>query len=151
MLRRLSNVFVGFFKAQFLVSLVIFVVSYISLLIVIPKKALLMSFVIWIIDLIPIVGSIVILAPWAIFNLLVGDATTGIKLMIIAGILLVLRRTLEPKIMGDHMGLSPLSTLISIYLGFYFLGLVGIFAGPLLVIAYKSAKEAEIIKTDFKI
>jgi sporulation integral membrane protein YtvI len=148
---RLGYVFVGFFKAQFLVSIVIFVVSYLGLLIISPKHALMMSIIIWIIDFIPIIGSIVILGPWALFDLISGDTTTGVKLVILAGVLLALRRTLEPLIMGEQIGLSALSTLISIYLGLYFFGIVGLFAGPLFIITLKSAIEAGIIKTDFKI
>jgi sporulation integral membrane protein YtvI len=151
MTSRLSYVFVGFFKAQFMVSVVIFIVSYIGLLFIFPKNALLMAFIIWIIDFIPFIGSIIILGPWALFNFISGDPSTGIKLLILAGILLTLRRTLEPMIMGEQIGLSALSTLISIYLGLYFLGVVGLVAGPLILIALKSAMEAGIIKTDFKI
>jgi sporulation integral membrane protein YtvI len=148
---RLGYVFVGFFKAQFLVSVVIFIVSYLGLLIIAPKHALLMSIIIWIIDFIPIIGSIVILGPWALFDLISGDTSSGVKLLILAGVLLALRRTLEPLIMGEQIGLSALSTLISIYLGLYFFGIVGLIAGPLFIITLKSAMEAGIIKTDFKI
>lgn len=151
MSHRLGYVFVGFFKAQFLVSIVIFIVSYIGLRFIYPEKALLMSIVLWIIDFIPFIGSIVILAPWALFEIISKDPSTGFQLLILAGVLLVLRRTLEPMIMGDQIGLSALSTLLSIYLGLYFLGFVGLIAGPLLLIAIKSAIEAGVIKTDFKI
>jgi sporulation integral membrane protein YtvI len=148
---RLGYVFIGFFKAQFLVSVIIFIVSYLGLLIISPKHALMMSVIIWIIDFIPIIGSIVILGPWALFDLISGDTTAGIKLLVLAGVLLTLRRTLEPLIMGEQIGLSALSTLISIYLGLYFFGIIGLFAGPLFIITLKSAIEAGIIRTDFKI
>jgi sporulation integral membrane protein YtvI len=151
MSQRLGYVFIGFFKAQFLVSVIIFIVSYIGLLFISPKNALLMATIIWIIDFIPIIGSIVILGPWALFNFISADPSTGIKLAILAGILLTLRRTLEPLIMGEQIGLSALSTLIAIYLGLYFFGIVGLIAGPLFIITLKSAMEAGIIKTDFKI
>jgi sporulation integral membrane protein YtvI len=151
MLQRLGNVFVGFFKAQFLVSIVIFVVSYVGLLIISPRNAFIMALIIWIIDFIPIIGSIVILAPWALFSFISADPATGIKLLILAGILLTLRRTLEPMIMGDQIGLSALSTLIAIYLGLYFFGIIGLIVGPLAVITLKSAKEAGMIKSNIKL
>ena len=151
MSQRLSRVFTGFFKAQFLVSIVIFIVSYIGLLLISPRNALLMSFIIWVIDVIPIIGSIVILAPWAAFALLSGATSKSIQLLILALILLVIRRTLEPKVMGDHIGLKPLPTLLGIYLGYTFLGLVGLIAGPLIIITVLSAKEAGLIRLDFKI
>src|SRR5699024_2396242 len=89
---RLANVFLGFFKAQFLVSLIIFITSLLGLLIIVPEVAFVMSLIIWIIDLIPIIGSIIILGPWSVFMFLSGDTVLGIKLAILAIVLLALRR-----------------------------------------------------------
>ncbi|ELK45019.1 sporulation integral membrane protein YtvI [Halobacillus sp. ACCC02827] len=148
---RLSYVVFGFLKAQFLVSIIIFIVSLAGLLWIAPEVALLMSFIIWIIDFIPIIGSIVILGPWSVYTLLTGDVATGTKLAILAIVLLAIRRTVEPKVMGRHIGLSPLATLIAMYLGLQLIGLLGFILGPLLVIAFNSAKEAGIIKWNMKI
>lgn len=151
MFQRLTRFFTGFFKAQFLVSIIIFIVTYIGLLIISPRNALLMATIIWIIDFIPIIGSIVILSPWALFHLLSGNTATGVQLLILAIILLTIRRTVEPKVMGDQIGLPPLSTLIGLYLGYYFLGLIGLILGPLMIILILSAREAGIIKGNFRI
>ncbi|UOQ85464.1 sporulation integral membrane protein YtvI [Gracilibacillus salinarum] len=148
---RLSYVILGFFKAQFLVSIIIFIVSLIGLYIIVPEYALIMSLIIWIIDFIPIIGSIAILGPWALYLLIMGDLFVGGQLAILAIILLAIRRTVEPKVMGKQIGLSPLATLISMYIGLKLLGILGFIVGPLLVIAFNSAKEAEIFKTNFKI
>ncbi|KGX93294.1 membrane protein [Pontibacillus halophilus JSM 076056 = DSM 19796] len=151
MSNRLSYVVFGFLKAQFLVSIVIFIVTLIGLLFISPNVALLMSFIIWIIDFIPIIGSIAILGPWALYMLIIGEFTMGTELAILAILLLAIRRTVEPKVMGRHIGLSPLATLIAMYIGLQLIGFLGFFVGPLVVIAFNSAKEAGIIKTNFKI
>jgi sporulation integral membrane protein YtvI len=151
MTSRLSYVIFGFFKAQFLVSIIIFIASLIGLLIITPDIAFVMSLIIWLIDFIPIIGSIVILGPWALFHLVTGDIALGTKLAILAAILLIIRRTVEPKVMGSHIGLSPLATLIAMYIGLKLLGMLGFILGPLVLIVFNSAKEAGIIKTDFKI
>lgn len=151
MTSRLKEVFLGFFKAQLQVSIIIFIATLIGLLFIAPEVALLMAFIIWFIDLIPIIGSIVILAPWAAFQLIVGNYSTGTHLLILAAILLIIRRTIEPKVMGQNIGLSPLATLIAMYLGVVFFNIVGLIIGPLIVIAFTSAKEAGIIKMNFKI
>lgn len=148
---RLSYVIFGFIKAQFLVSIIIFFVSLIGLLFIVPEVALLMSFIIWIIDFIPLIGSIAILAPWAIYHLIAGNLALATKLFILAAILLIIRRTVEPKVMGKHIGLSPLATLIAMYLGLKILGMIGFIVGPLVVILFTSAKEAGIIKFNFKL
>ncbi|GAB2543144.1 sporulation integral membrane protein YtvI [Gracilibacillus alcaliphilus] len=149
--QRLSDVFLGFFKAQFLVSIIIFIVTLIGLYIIVPEYALIMSIIIWLIDLIPIIGSIIILGPWALYMLISGEVYVGTQLAILSIILLAIRRVVEPKVMGKHIGLSPLATLIAMYLGLKLLGILGFIIGPLLVIAFNSAKEANIIKMDFKI
>lgn len=148
---RLSYVIFGFIKAQFLVSIIIFIVSLIGLLIIAPEVAFLMSFIIWIIDFIPIIGSIAILAPWAAYHLIAGNMALATKLLILAAVLLIIRRTVEPKVMGQHIGLSPLATLIAMYIGLMLLGVIGFIVGPLVVILFTSAKEAGIIKFNFKI
>ncbi|MFD1851738.1 sporulation integral membrane protein YtvI [Oceanobacillus bengalensis] len=151
MLQRSTRFFVGFFKAQFLVSILIFIVTYIGLLIISPGNALLMALIIWFIDFVPFIGSIVILAPWGLFELVSGSTDTGVQLLILAAILLIIRRTVEPKVMGDQIGLPALPTLAGIWLGLYFFGVIGLIIGPLTIIAIYSAKEAGIIKLDFKI
>lgn len=151
MTARLSHVVIGFFKAQLMVSIIIFAVSLIGLLIISPKVALIMSLIIWLVDLIPIIGSIIILAPWALYQLLAGDMVLGTKLAVLAVVLLLVRRIVEPKVMGTHMGLSPLATLIAMYLGLKLLGILGIIIGPMLLIVFKTAKDAGIIKMNFKI
>lgn len=151
MFSRLSYVVLGFVKAQFLVSIVIFAASLIGLLIIVPDVAILMAFIIWVIDVIPILGSIIIMGPWTLYYLLSGDMGMATELGILTAVLLIIRRTLEPKVMGSQIGLSPLSTLISMYLGLKLFGFLGFFIGPLLLIAYNSAREAGIIKLNFKI
>lgn len=147
----IKKVIVGFLKAQFLASLFILVASFIGLLFIIPKYALVMSIVIWIVDLIPILGSIIIVAPWATYYLLIGDVAMGTKLSILAVVLLIIRRAVEPKLMGSQMGVSPLAILIAMFIGAKLLGVLGFLIGPLLVILFITAKESGIIKINFKV
>ncbi|MFD1360223.1 sporulation integral membrane protein YtvI [Lentibacillus salinarum] len=149
--KRLSDVTLGFFKAQFFVSIIIFVVTLIGLLLITPDVAFLMSVIIWLVDFIPIIGSIAVLGPWAVFAFIAGDTLLGIQLSVLAIILLAIRRTIEPKVMGQHIGLSPLATLIAMFLGVKLLGLLGFILGPIILIAFNSAREAGIIKWNIKI
>ncbi|SDG93839.1 sporulation integral membrane protein YtvI [Alteribacillus persepolensis] len=151
MTSRLSYVILGFFKAQFLVSIIIFIVTIIGLYIFTPDVAIIMSIIIWLIDFIPIIGSIAVLAPWSLYYFISGNLVTGTQLLILAAVLLIIRRTVEPKVMGHHIGLSPLATLISLYIGLTLFGIIGFIIGPLAVIAFTSAKEAGIIKLNFKV
>ncbi|PSL36322.1 sporulation integral membrane protein YtvI [Planomicrobium soli] len=151
MASKMQQTFVGFLKAQFHVSVYIFIVALIGLLIISPQIAVMMAIIIWLIDLFPLIGSIIILAPWSIYHFLVGDTVLGVQLAILGGILLIIRRVLEPKVMSTHIGLSPLATLIAMFLGLKLLGFLGVILGPILVILFNSLKEAGIIRLSFKI
>ncbi|MFB4167619.1 sporulation integral membrane protein YtvI [Virgibacillus sp. JSM 102003] len=148
---RLASVVLGFLKAQFLVSIIIFIATLLGLFLIAPEVAIIMALIVWIVDFIPIIGSIIIVGPWSLFMLISGDTVMGIKLAILAIILLAIRRTVEPKVMGQHIGLSPLATLIAMFLGIKLLGILGFILGPLFLIAFNSAKEAKIIKWNIKI
>ena len=151
MFARLNKVIFGFLKAQFLVSCIIFIVSLISLAFITPEYALVMSVVIWLIDFIPILGSIIVLTPWFIYEFITGDIVQGTQLAVLALVLLIIRRTVEPKVMGTQIGLSPLATLIAMFIGLQLIGFLGFFIGPLIVILFTSAREAGMIKMDFKV
>lgn len=123
---RLKVVFWGYWKAQFLLSIMIFVITYLSLLFISPRFALLMTFIIWIVDIIPLyVDYALILVPWGGLMMMIGDVPTGLQLMILALFLLVIRRITEPKVLGDQMGLAALPTVLSMYFGFVFSGYSG--------------------------
>jgi len=151
MVNKLNSIILGFIKAQLLVSVIILAVTLIGLFIIKPEYALVMSLVIWIIDIIPILGSIIILAPWSLYYFISGDVSTGTQLAILAVILLVIRRTIEPKIMGSQIGLKPLPTLIAMFIGLKLIGFLGFFIGPLAVILFTTARDVGLIKIKFKI
>lgn len=151
MIVKLNSSIFGFLKAQLLVSLVILAVSFVGLLFIAPKYALVMSLVIWIIDIIPILGSIIILAPWSLYQYVSGDIALGTKLAVLAAVLLLVRRIVEPKVMGNQIGLSPLPTLIGMFVGLKLFGVFGLFIGPMIVILFNTAREAGIIKLNFKL
>ncbi|MDF2068647.1 sporulation integral membrane protein YtvI [Bacillus sp. Cr_A10] len=143
---------IGFFKAQILASFIILGAAFLGLLFIItPKYAFIMAVVIWIIDIIPILGSIAVLAPWAIYHYLTGDIVLGTKLTVLAIILLIIRRAVEPKLMGSQMGISPLAILIAMFIGAKLFGFLGFMIGPLMVILFITAKESGMIKLNFKL
>lgn len=151
MSKGIKKVVIGFMKAQILASFFILFAALIGLFIIAPKYAIIMSIIIWIIDIIPILGSIIVLAPWALYHFLTGDVVLGTKLAILAIILLIIRRAVEPKLMGSHMGISPLAVLIAMFIGAKLFGFLGFMIGPLIVIIFITAKESGMIKLNFKV
>lgn len=53
-------------------------------------------------------------------------------------IITVLRQILEPKIVGKYIGLYPLATLFSMYVGLKLMGVLGLLLFPLGVMVGKS-------------
>ncbi|MFP7332682.1 sporulation integral membrane protein YtvI [Shouchella clausii] len=145
--RRMGKVFLGYWKAQFILSIGVFLACYISLLFIAPGSALIMSILIWVVDIIPLyVGPALILVPWGLVAIILGNTAMGIQLMVLALVLLILRRIIEPKVLGDSIGLNALPTVLSMYFGFVFFGVMGLILGPFVYIAVRSAIEAGLFR-----
>lgn len=151
-LSQLRDAIVGFIKAQFIISALTYVVSLIGLLILGVDFPLAIALLIITVDLLPILGTGSVLVPWGIYTIAVGgDVKTGVGLIILFVIITVFRRIVEPKILGDAVGISPLAALISLYVGFSLVGVVGLFLGPVVVIVYQAMKKAGLIHFQIKL
>ena len=135
----------GYVRAQLILSLVVFFILLIGFLIVGQSYALLLAFVFAIMDFIPIIGSGTVIVPWSVINLLTGNYRGAIELMIIWGIICVFRRVAEPKIVGDQTGLSPIMSLISIYVGMRLAGVLGMILGPVVVMVLMSIAKMDVM------
>ncbi len=138
----ISKALVGFFRAQTILISITSVLSIIGLYILGAKYALTMGLIIGFFDLLPILGPGTILVPWAIINMLAGSYDLGIALLILYAILVGIRQLIEPKIIATNIGIHPLATLISLYLGLKYLGVPGIIIGPFLVILAKAVAKS---------
>ena len=85
-------------------------------------------------DFIPIIGAGTALVPWAFVALFTGDLPSAVELMAIWGAIALFRRVMEPKFVGDQTGLSPLLSLVSIYVGMKLAGVLGMVFGPVAVL-----------------
>lgn len=149
--QRMGKVFLGYWKAQFILSIGVFVITYVSLLFIAPSAALIMSTIIWFVDIIPLyVGPALVLVPWGIIAIMIGNMNMGIQLIILATVLTVLRRIIEPKVLGDSIGLAALPTVLSMYFGYVFFGVMGLIFGPFVYIAIRSAIESGLFNIKWK-
>ena len=104
--------------------------------------ALTLSALIAIIDILPVLGVGTVLVPWAVILLIMGNTYLGIGLLIVFAIIWVVRQVSEPKIVGQSIGISPLTTLIAMYAGFKLVGFSGLFLFPIAAIIVKTLWEA---------
>ena len=91
-------------------------------------------------DILPVLGTGGILLPWVILLLVTGKITLGIGIFVLYLIITIIRNTLEPKMVGKQIGLHPLATLISLYVGLKVLGIPGMFLLPVTLAILSSMK-----------
>ena len=138
----LRKAMAGYFKAQAILMVMVGVISIIGLLILGNEYALVVGLLLSILDFLPILGPAVVLLPWALISLVIGNIQQAVGLVVIYGVITVARQVLQPKIMGSQMGVHPLASLMSIFIGFRIFGLLGFILGPSLLMIFKAVKEA---------
>lgn len=119
------GVLVSYCLAQLKIMIVIIAILWIGFFIAGIGHSFTYSVLVGIVDIFPILGTGTVIIPWAIFKLIIGDIKTAVILLIIYAICLVLKQVLQPKMMGDSMGISALTTIFLIYVGLKFGGLGG--------------------------
>lgn len=121
----LLHVLGGYVKAQLKIMLVIWVILSAGFFILGINYAVPIALFVSFWDMLPFLGTGTILVPWAIFKVLSGDIRTALGLLIIYGITQLVRRLIEPKLVGDSIGINPLATLIFMYAGYKWFGVLG--------------------------
>lgn len=121
----------GYLRAQLILSGIVTVIVFVALLIVRQPYSLLIAIATGIIDVMPFFGSGAILVPWGVICLLVGNYKKALFLLILAFALFLFRKLAEPKVVGNQTGLSPLLSLISIYVGMKIGGVAGMILCPI--------------------
>ena len=139
----LTRAIVGYFRAQAILMVMIGALSVLGLLILGNPYALLFGLLFAILDFIPMLGPAIVLIPWALYSMFIGSYSLGFGLLILYGAQTVARQVLQPKIMGDQMGVHPLAFLMSMFVGFRIIGIIGFIVGPSLLILFKAVKEAD--------
>lgn len=128
----MKKVFGGYFKAQFKIMGVVCVILCIGFFILHVKFAVLIAVLIAFLDMLPFFGTGTAMLPWAVFKVLSGDLQYAVGLIILYLVTQLVRRLIEPKMVGDSIGINPLMTLIFMYVGYRFGGVIGmIFAVPI--------------------
>lgn len=128
----------GYIKSQLILMMITLIILSISLTIIDVPHPILISLGISILDILPIVGSGIVMVPWAIISFIVGNNQLGISLAIVYAILIIIRQIIEPRILGKEIGIRPLYTFIATILGSMILGPIGVILGPLIAVVINS-------------
>ena len=121
----------GYFKAQFKIMIVVGVILFIGFEIMQVNYS-----------------------PWAVYKVLSGDYKMTIMLLVLYGVTQLVRQLIQPKLVGDGLGMQPLVALVLLFVGYKVGSLLGmIFAVPvgMIVINMYKAGAFDYILDDVKI
>lgn len=125
------NILFVVIKSYGVIMFITFIELSIGLKIVGISNAVLIAFLISIFDILPVLGTGGIMIPWAVMELIQRDYKTAIGLFLVYMFVTVVRNIIEPKLVGKQLGLHPVVTLMSMFIGTKLLGIVGLFGFPI--------------------
>jgi sporulation integral membrane protein YtvI len=128
---KLSEAGIAYLRCQLIIMVIVAVVNVLGLSLLKNEYAFLLGIGIAILDALPILGSGLVFIPWSIVTLFQGDIYTAAILFTIYLISQVIREILEPKLIGNRIGIKPLATLVAMYIGVKLFAIAGFFLGPI--------------------
>lgn len=132
--RKLTDTGISYLKACLVLMLVTYAELLVGFLMLGIQYAFTLALIVAAVDMLPILGVGTVLLPWAAFAWLSGDSYIAVGLLIIFVTVTVVRRFAEPRVISSGIGLSPLTTLFAMYVGFRLFGFTGLFFSPLAAI-----------------
>lgn len=106
------------------------------------EYGLLFSVMIAFLDALPVIGTGTFLIPWGLFEILTGNTSLGVGLLVLMGLISVVRELVTPRLVGRQIGLNPLLTLVGIYVGMKLFGFLGIFIAPIVMMFVKNLNDS---------
>lgn len=115
----------GYFNAQLKIMVIIYIIVLIGLMLLGVDFAWLIGFGIAFLDMLPIFGTGTVLCPWAVIKLFSGDYKTAIGMVVLYVVCLVVHQLMQPKLVGESVGMDPFATLFFMYVGYQVSGVIG--------------------------
>lgn len=140
----LGAAIVGYLRAQAILVSVTAFSTIGGLLFIGNRYAVTLGVLAGLLDIVPIVGTGMLFVPWIVGLLIMGSFGEALKLFVMWIVTVIVRQFLEPKVLANGIGIHPLPTLISMYVGLHFLGGIGLIVGPALVICYEALRKVGI-------
>lgn len=131
------DVIVGYIKAQFKIEIWVYLVLAAGFMLLRVRYGYLIAIPIAMLDILPVLGTGTVLVPWALFRFLCGNYMYALGLLVIWGVGQLVRQVIQPKMIGDSMGMAPIPTLVHLYVGYKLAGFIGmIVAVPLGILIF---------------
>lgn len=142
-LGRLSEAGVAYLKTQCILMLLVGIICTVGFLFVKREYALLLGIGVAVFDAFPVLGSGLVLVPWAVICLLQGNYVAMAVLIVMYLLCIVVREGLEPKLLGNRIGIPPLYTLMAVYVGVELFGFWGVILGPFGLVIIRAVLDTE--------
>lgn len=139
--------FGGYLKAQLILSGVVFVILLAGFFLIRQPYGVLLAVLLAVLDFIPLLGAGTGLVPWMVVLAVMGEWEKALPLLVLWGVIVLFRRTMEPKIVGDQTGLHPLLSLFAIYVGLKSGGVLGMVLAPVVVLMLRNLWQAGVFRT----
>lgn len=158
--KEITSALGGYLKAEIIMIFISFIIVLIGLHIFYflgmkIKYPILMALLIMFVDALPILGSGTVMLPWGIIEIVNHNKSLGFSILGLYLLTLIVKQFLEPKVVSNKIGIHPIITLISMYTGFKFLGVIGLLIGPIILIILKNIfspfLDEGLLKSIFKI
>lgn len=137
----------GYFKAQFRIEIWMYVLLLIGLTVLKVRYGLLIALLIAFLDFLPFFGTGIVLIPWALVNVIGGNYLRALGFLIIWGSGQLFRQLIQPKIMGDSIGMEPIPTLFLLFVGYRLAGVGGMLVAVPIGIIVVNMNEAGFFDT----
>ena len=102
------------------------------------------------VDALPILGCGTVLIPWAVISALTGNFPFAVAIFILYIVITVVRQLIEPKILSNNIGVHPIITLLAMFIGFKFFGVIGLIFGPITIFILKGIFAKQLEKGFFR-
>lgn len=140
----------GYFKAQFKIMLILILIMVVGFALLRVKYGLLLATLIAALDFLPVFGTGAIFWPWIVVDVIIGDYKQAIFLGILYLTCQLVKQLLQPKMVGDSVGMNPLAALFYMFVGYRFGGvfgmIIGIPVGMIIVSLYHAGMFDQLIK-----
>ena len=129
----------GYIRALVILMFITAGITFLGLQIIGVNYSLLVAALVGIVDFLPVLGPGAVFVPWILWEIINGNYSFAVILLILYTIVSVVRQVIQPKIVGDSIGLHPLEALMALFIGLRLMGVLGLILGPIIWVVIKTS------------
>lgn len=146
----IGRIIKAYVRSQFIIISVVAFVCSVGLLIIGNDYYILFGIIIGILDALPLIGVGVVMIPWSIIYFFMGSYYKAAILFVVFVMCYFIRELLEPRLMGKQIGITPIASLVSIYVGYGLFGFLGMIVGPLVYVLIREIVDKYVNSDNYR-